>query len=223
MLKALFYKEWLKTRWALFIVTGVLVLALIKMILEISYGIRFMGANAYWYQITIMGSMYYVDLLYLPFFAGLLVGVTQFVPEISESRLKLTLHLPMHENSILMYMVSYGTISLILVFILTYILFILISSGFFPAEIVYSAIVTTLPWFLAGMVSYLATATVFVEPIWPKRVLMILIFSLYIANLLDSDHYNEYAHSLIYLFIISLMFGITILYAGQRFRKGVLK
>ncbi len=223
MYKALFYKEWLKTRWAIIISAGILLLALIKMVLEISYSIRLIDANNMWNQIVMLGYMYYGDLLYLPTFIGLAIAITQFMPEISDNKLKLTLHLPMPENTILLSMLFYGIVNIFILFIGAEGLLLLLSAQFFPAQINISALVTTMPWFLAGMVTYLATATIFVEPRWPKRIIMGVFFLLFVETLLNQSLHDIYTRSLIYFVIISLLFSISILYTAQRFRKGVLK
>jgi hypothetical protein len=167
--------------------------------------------------------MYYGDLLYLPTFIGLAIAITQFMPEISDNKLKLTLHLPLPENTILLSMLFYGMINIFILFIAAESLLLLLSAQFFPAQINISALVTTMPWFLAGMVAYLATATIFVEPRWPKRIIMGIFFLLFVGTLLNQSLHDIYARSLIYFVIISFLFSISILYTAQRFRKGVLK
>lgn len=223
MYKALFYKEWLKTRWAIIISAAFLLLVLIKMVLEISYSIRLMDANNMWNQIVMLGYMYYGDLLYLPTLIGLAIAITQFVPELSENKLKLTLHLPMPENTILLTMLLYGMLNLFVLFITAESLLLLLSAQFFPAQINMSALMTTMPWFLAGLVAYLATATIFVEPRWPKRIIMAIFFLLFVDTLLNHSLHDIYTRSFVYFVIISLLFSISILYSAQRFRKGVLK
>ncbi len=223
MYKALFYKEWLKTRWAIIISAAFLLLVLIKMVLEISYSIRLMDANNMWNQIVMLGYMYYGDLLYLPTLIGLAIAITQFVPELSENKLKLTLHLPMPENTILLTMLLYGMLNLFVLFITAESLLLLLSAQFFPAQINMSALMTTMPWFLAGLVAYLATATIFVEPRWPKRIIMAVFFLLFVDTLLNHSLHDTYTRSFVFFVIISLLFSISILYSAQRFRKGVLK
>ena len=221
MVKALFYKEWLKTRWAFLIISVVFIIDIIKIALNISYGIRFMDANSYWYSITILGSILYHDLNYLPVLAGIVIGAFQFTPEISADRLKLTLHLPMNENGILLSMVSNGLLALIITFSLTYLLLISVVLYFFPLQILQSVIITTLPWFLAGFAGYLATCMIFLEPTWLKRVLLILFSAGYLDMLLSNTIYNQYAHSIWIFILITLLFITAIFYPALRFRKGV--
>ena len=53
MLKALIFKEWLKIRWAGLTMLAVFFLAAAKTALNMSYGIRILGANNFWGEIII--------------------------------------------------------------------------------------------------------------------------------------------------------------------------
>ena len=47
-------------------------------------------------------------------------GITQFIPEMTKKRFKLTLHLPLGENRIVFLMLSYGIVCLSLLFTVSY-------------------------------------------------------------------------------------------------------
>ncbi len=198
-------------------------LILIKIGLNLSYYIRILQANAFWYQVIVMGGMFFQNFVYLPSLIGLVIGFTQFMPEINSDRLKLTLHLPMKENAILLYMVGYGTVMLFLLFLSTYLLFSLLVAYFFPFQLVKAVWVTLAPWFLAGFVVYWATSAIFVERIWLKRIIIIIIAALFVQTLLYSSTYEIYRYSIGYFFIFSVLWSIAILYTGYRFKKGVMK
>ena len=223
MLKALVFKEWLKIRWAGLIMLAVFLLAAGKTALNISYGIRILGANNFWGEIILKNYPFFNDYLYLPALTGIVIGIAQFFPEITDNRLKLTLHLPLKENNILLYMTFLGAsfvffISMVSIFVMG-----VITIAYFPAEVLYAMIQTSLPWVLAGLAGYFGTITVFVEPIWFKRIFFILIFVSYIQALLEPTHLNYFQHSLPEFTIVTLFFSIAILFSGHRFRKGVLK
>jgi len=102
MFKSLIFKEWLKIRWASAAVFLVFLLMLGYIYINTAYYMRFIEPTGMWYNVVIRGMIFYGGLyIYLPLFAGILIGITQFVPEIIANRLKLTLHLPMKENTIL--------------------------------------------------------------------------------------------------------------------------
>ncbi|RLD15013.1 hypothetical protein DRI50_04595 [candidate division KSB1 bacterium] len=223
MVRALFFKEWLKIRWAYWTMALLMLLALIKIGLNLSYYIRILEAKNFWYQVIILGGVFFQDFVYLPALIGLVVGFNQFMPEINADRLKLTLHLPMKENAILLYMVGYGTLMLFLLYLGTYILASGLIAFFFPYEVVKAAWVTMAPWFLAGFVVYWVTSAVFVERIWLKRIIIIIIAVLFTGNLLYHYAFEIYRYSIGYFFILALLWSISILYTGYRFKKGVLK
>ena len=45
----------------------------------------------------------------------------------------------------------------------------------FPSELVWSALLTSAPWFFAGITAYFATALVIIEPLWWRRFLVVLL------------------------------------------------
>lgn len=223
MLKALVFKEWLKIRWAGLFMLAIFMLLIIKMTLNISYAIRILGANNYWYEIITKGMLFFGDFRYLPALTGLVIAAFQFFPEVEENRLKLTLHLPMKENAILMYMTSLGSLTVLVITGFAVIVLSIITLMYFPKEVLNSVLLTTAPWLFSGLVGYFATSTIFVEPIWFKRIFFIFISFGFIDALLTPNHFNYFQHSLPLFLFISLFFSIGVLFSGHRFRKGVLK
>ncbi len=223
MIKALFYKEWLKIRSATFILALIYIVIILKISLESSYQIRFLNANMYWYKIIILGNIFFSDLKFYPALMGLVIAFTQYMPEINASRLKLTLHLPLKENVILISMVGFGSLILLGLNILGLGLFSLITITIFPWEFLLNAWITLCPWLLAGFTMYWAAAAIFVEPIWLKRIFLIIFSVGYLSFYYYSEIYSQYEQSLLWFLIIALFFSIMILYTGQRFRRGVEK
>ncbi len=223
MLKALIFKEWLKIRWAGLTMLAVFFLAAAKTALNMSYGIRILGANNFWGEIILKNIPFFNDYLYLPVLTGIVIGVAQFFPEITDNRLKLTLHLPLKENNILLYMTFLGAFAVLSISAISLFIMGLITITYFPAEMLNAMLQTSYPWVLAGLVGYFGTITVFVEPIWFKRIFFILIFISYIQALLEPNNLNYFQHAFPQFTIVTLFFSIAILFSGHRFRKGVLK
>ncbi len=223
MVKALFFKEWLKVKWAFWSMALLVALILVKISLNLSYYVRLMEAKTYWYQVIIMGNIFFKDFTYIPAFIGIVIGFAQFMPEINSERLKLTLHLPLKENSIFMYTILYGTLLLFGLFLVMYGLLSFIVGIFFPFQVIKAMWVTIAPWVLAGFVVYWVTGAVFVERIWLKRIFIIVIAALFVDTLLYNYAYEIYKYSFFYFLILSLLWIISILYTGHRFKKGVMK
>jgi hypothetical protein len=223
MLKSIFFKEWLKTRWVFIISAVLFFLVILRIFLSVSYGIRFIEAKNYWYQTIIMQKMFFTDLSFWPVLAGLALSAAQFVPEMNSSRLKLTLHLPMPEKKIIFEMVLIGTVLLTGEFLIAVIGIAVISSYFFPKEVLSASLLTIYPWTLAGFVTYWAGAMVFVEPIWFKRIVLMFTSALYVQFLLNSKMFLMYEQSILLFTLLSLMFVTGVIYTGMRFKKGAMK
>ncbi len=223
MFKAIGYKEWMKIRGAILITAIAFLLVFINTALTLSYVMRTGEPNLYWNNLIFRMSLYYSLLEYLPLIAGIVLAFTQFFPEISENRLKLTLHLPLNEKSIILNMVAFGTMVLIAVFLFTIFLFTLLILHFFPVEFLYSFLLTTAPWFLAGVTVYWFSAAIFVEPIWLyRRIFLIIITLAYIMLLYAPKGYNNFAVSIHWFSLLSLSISISILISTARFKKGVI-
>ncbi len=223
MIKALFYKEWLKIRWSALIMLALFILTLIKIAMDISYSIRFMNANQYWYSIIFLRAIFYADLTYLPALTGLVVGITQFGPEINSNRLKLTLHLPLAENAILLSMLFFGSLVLLIIFLGVVIILSVIVLSFMPIEVLQSVFKTIPVWFIAGFVVYWAVAVIFVEPIWLKRIFLILFSLTFVDIYLYNYDYNLYAVSIPWFILLAFLWLLPVLYTGYRYRKGVMR
>ena len=135
MIKSMIFKEWLKTRWILLSILLLSLLVLTKIFLTVAYGIRFYEANNYWYNLIFKSYVFFSWLLYIPALSGLILAIAQYYPEMNEKRLKLTLHLPVKEDTILMSMLLYGGISLFIIFLVTVLTGTAFCFYFFPAEI----------------------------------------------------------------------------------------
>ena len=222
MIRSLIFKEWLKTRWILLTILSLFILVLLKISLTIAYEIRFYEANNYLYNVVFRNYIFFSWLLYIPALSGLILAITQFYPEINEKRLKLTLHLPMKENSILMSMIGYGLCSLLLIYIFANIVLWFICSEFFPIEVGLAALNTVYPIYLAGFIAYMASTAIFIEPRWLQRIIMIIISSGFISNLLYLRGFSQFSQVNFSITILTLIFIIFSIYATTRFRRGVM-
>ena len=222
MIRSLIFKEWLKTRWILLTILSLFILVLLKISLTIAYEIRFYEANNYLYNVVFRNYIFFSWLLYIPALSGLILAITQFYPEINEKRLKLTLHLPMKENSILMSMIGYGLCSLLLIFIFANIVLWIICSDFFPAEVGLATLNTVYPMYLTGLIAYMASAAIFIEPRWLQRIIIIIISSGFISNLLYLRGFGHFSQVNFSITILTSIFFIFSIYATTRFRRGVM-
>ncbi len=220
MFTALAYKEWLKVRW-FFLGSAVIGLAaIITILLKLGAYFEFNSASSFWGYVIFKEYLYYGNFKYVPLVIAFIIAGAQYVPEFSNYKLKLTLHLPVKESLLLFYMISYGSMLLLALDFLFLALLILISNIYFPSEIVWSMIFTVLPWMLAGFSAYFFTAAALIEPLWGRRVLLAIFGYGFFSQLLFSAGYLAYVKSLpIFAAFVALQFSLIFL-SGFRFKRG---
>ena len=221
MLRPLLLKEWLKIRWILLGATVVFLLVDINILATIADMLRNVGHDRIYFVFVPDGGIFYAGILvYLPLVFGLAMAVAQYLPEISADRLKLTFHLPMKENRILGVMIVIGTGAILLVLAFSCLVLSLVTLRFFPVQVLTSLLWTISPWFLAGIVGYWAGTLILLERVWVRRVVYAVV-AYFFADLLSGGRIYQYQKSIGWFLLLSIIFGLAILYSGWRYRKGV--
>lgn len=218
--KSVIFKEWLKIRWAvaMMLLLGILVLG--DILLNIRHNIAFFQAENYWYNILFQGYLYFVLLKFVPLIIGAGIAITQYFPETVNKRIKLTFHLPVNEDRILLSMHLFGFLCLLGIFIVLFCLFYLGSSIFLPAGIVKPALGTIIPWFLGGIAVYFWVSMIVLEPLWLYRFLYAAIGFVFILFFFEKTPAGGYQHMIPWIVLLTLLSSIGILFSGYRFRKG---
>jgi hypothetical protein len=214
------YKEWIKLKWFLVIYALFSLLVIGYIFLKVRHDMVFSEPKSYWYGILFQGFQYFKFLKYVPLIGGILFAVAQFFPETVNKRIKLTFHLPRKENAMLLTMMGFGTVCLLSCYLIVFLLFGLFSSFWFPAEIIAAAVISILPWFLAGLAAYFWLALVLLEPLWLFRLLYFLTACGFIPFFLKQGVSGGYAPVILILAGIVALLSISLLFSGYRFRKG---
>ena len=220
MYKSLAYKEWLKLRWVALAAFGLEVIALIYIFSNLRATIEFNSAFDIWNAIVYKSYMFFGAIKYIPIFIGLLIGIFQYLTEILEMKLKLTLHLPLKENNVFIFLNMFGSMLLLALFLPVVVILIIGSNLVFPAEITYATMLSIAPWFLAAFVAYYFVAALMIEPLWSRRIVIAIVAFIIVNPFLLGTGYGVYEPILFLLFIILLAFiGLHIL-SGLRFKRG---
>lgn len=220
MIKAIFYKEWIKMRYfyplSALLLTGFTLYALLR----IQRVITFRGVAHLW-EVLLEKEVVLIDTLqYLPMLLGILLALTQFVPEMSQKRLKLTLHLPFPERRMILLMEGIGAGALTLLLLLQGAILWGYLATVLPPELTARILLTSLPWALAGLTLYLLTAWICLEPTWRRRIVNILIAAAIGRLFFLSDRpeaYNGMIPWLVLLLAGSLFFPLL---STWRFKQG---
>lgn len=220
MWKSLIYKEWLKVRWFVLICIGLGFLAVGYIFLKVQHDFKFNDANNYWYLVLFQGYQYFGYLKFVPAVMALAIAVAQYFPETVNKRIKLTFHLPVSENKVLLMSMLFGAICLFTVSVVLMGLFLVLSSVFFPAGIIWPAVVSITPWFLSGFAIYFLVALVVLEPVWKYRFLYLVVAAAFIPLFFEQSLAGGYAPANPVLFVLVVILSIALLFSGYRFRKG---
>ena len=108
LFRALSYKEWMKTRRLIGVMLLLMAVAVGYTYIDLTHEIRLNEAVNVWYGCLFQGTSVAPWMMYLLPLAGIALGVVQYVPEMTQKRLKLTLHLPAGETQIMASMLWYG-------------------------------------------------------------------------------------------------------------------
>jgi hypothetical protein len=225
MIKSLLYKEWLKVRWSYIGLVLINLIVVINICVSLYNDFKFYKTNLIYDGVLSWGYIFYIDLMYIPLATGILLGVVQFFPEINSSRMKLTLHLPMKESKSLLAMQWYGLGLLSVLFLLDSVVISVLTLAYFPAKVLGSFFIVSVPWFLAGFTGYIFIAHIFTEPSWNRRILMTLIgvgfVNLYYSNFTIMGLIAIFSKSYFSFIIITFILTPIILISGYNYKRGI--
>lgn len=171
MYRSIIYKEWIKTRTTTGFILLAFAAAAIHSFMKIAEDLRISGAAVYWELVIQKDPAMFPLFEYLPAIAGVLTALAQFIPELQYKRLKLTLHLPLNDDAILLTMSAYGTAVVTAVATIAGSVLLWGLSANFPSEIVGATFRRILPGFMAAPAAYFLAAWICLEPRWSRRVL----------------------------------------------------
>lgn len=220
MYKSLAYKEWLKIRWFALGAFALEVVTLIYIFSNLRAVIEFNSAVSIWNAIIYKSYMFFESIKYIPLLIGIVIGIAQYIPEVLEMKLKLTLHLPLKEKNIYVFLNMVGTLVLAILFIPAIIFLIIGASYVFPSEIIDATILTIIPWFLSAFLAYYFIAAILIEPLWTRRILLIFVGFILVFPFLYVTGYGAYKLILLPLFIFIFLFSYLNLLSGLRFKRG---
>ena len=223
LFKALSYKEWIKTRKTIIFLFVLLIASMAYVFIDITHAIRLEDSVNVWYGYLYMGKKLPIVMMVFPVIAGFTLALVQYVPEMIDKRLKLTLHLPASETSIIAAMLMYGYVVLVGLFALLVVILTIGMSAFFSSDINQMVLLQLMPWLVSGLVTYGFTAWISFEPQWKQRVLNLIIsiglLSVFFVSQ-DSGAYMHFGWGMLVLLVASFSFPF---YSAMRFKHGVLQ
>ncbi len=222
MFKAMMFKEWLKIRWTLAVMFLISLAVLANIWVNLVHALRFTDPGNFWSMIIFRKYVFYQLLQFVPALSGLAVAIAQFLPEIHQHRLKLTLRLPLAENRIIFQMTMVGFISLFALFLGNLSFLLLMAAMYFPREIVISVLFTSAPWFMAGITAYFAICAILIEPLWSRRIILSILFYGFLQIFFQPAGLYAYNRVIPLFLALTLVVGLSVYYTVHRYQKGVV-
>lgn len=216
-IRNIFYKEWLKTRWFVYasLVLGVCTILYAFISLN-SNIINAGGASQYvnnWFAGQGGVRPHYLIFKNIPFLVAVLIGASQFIPEVLNKRIKLTLHLPVRDTQVLYSMVLYGFLAILGIMVVCMGIFFSLDAYFLSREMHIMALNAFLPWMLGAFTTYFFVAMIAMEPTWKFR----LVFLIFIYMLIDIFKPES---GYILMTGIMIVASLGMLYTAARFKIG---
>lgn len=220
MEKALIFKEWVKTRMVFFISLALAVCVALYAVLMMKRLIELKGVDHLW-LIMLLKDNTFIDIIkYIPLVIGLALGVAQMAPEMSQKRLKLTLHLPYPQRKLIGLMLLTGMAELLVIYVIQALIIAVYDSTILPSELVWRVMLTTFPWYFAGFTAYLFVTSICLEGTWMRRVILALL-GIAVLMIYFLQPVPEAYNGMIIIFLLTT-FILTILSFGSiiRFKEG---
>lgn len=221
MIKAIIYKEWLKTQWLIAGIAAVMAGMLFYSFLNLSKVVEFRGAEILWSTLIAKDTVLLEVFRYAPAAAGVLLALAQFLPEVQFKRLKLTLHLPVKQGVMTGCIVGYGLTVLTVFSALHAAICAILLGRWIPAELVSRITSTMLVWYLAGWAAYLWTCAICIEPTWRMRIVLVVLLAALAGLFFLSPVPEAYNSFLPWLAAYTLASAILIFGGIERFKEGV--
>ncbi len=220
MIRAICYKEWIKTIWYLLPALLTSVGFAGYCMLRVGRVCSLKGVAHLWI-VMLQRDVIFVDLLqFLPLILGLGLAVVQFAPEMQRKSFKLTLHLPIRATRAVGAMLLYGVVSLLAIFLPALLLMWGYLQTVMAPELWQHILLSTLPWYLAGVAAYLLTAWVALEPTWRRRLVDGLMALLLLRIYFLAPAPEAYNGFLPLLTLLTASYALFSLLSLTRFRDG---
>ncbi len=167
-LSAIFYKEIIKTRYMMLLLFAANMLYMAWNFIVLRRLFIQDHSEVVWYRTINLGQIPYDDLMFIPFITAIIYCIFQLLQEMRDGRIRIALHAPCDSSLIVLLHTLFGMAFLTAIFACDALILYASIVYYYPTEVGISALITTLPWFIAGFYVYLGGAFVLLEP-QPKR------------------------------------------------------
>lgn len=221
MIKALLVKEWYKIRyiwWLPLIISGAALCDYYWTVLAVR---SMHGAINLWAGFILKEIIYFQSLKWAFIFSGIWLACFQLYPECSGRKLRVFFHIPIDHRISFSVIIAFGFFLLLVFDLIIFALFFFINSNFgFPYELSTPMIKTLIPWALAGLVAWCATASVVADPSFVRKIVLAGIGIGYMKLLTAEQGYAPMDNSFWWYFLICLPWLFALPSSALRVKEG---
>jgi hypothetical protein len=220
MIRGIFYKEWLKTKWFVFIGLILTFTFLFIWYQTLSSDYAKQQAVYFVFSIAAKNRLYQSALKILPPIFALALALFQFVPEIGSYKYRLTILLPFKENKLIALMTGYGYMVYIGFSLVILTAFYFISAHFLPSQLIIASSANIFTWILAGYFTYTWLTAILFEPKWKNRIFLSVIGFTAVALALWKTENSTTVYMNVILSVYALLSYAVPYFTIYRLRKG---
>jgi len=203
MIKSIFTKEWLKVKFYFYFLfaTSFIILAYFAFNLNFDFA-TIEPESMMWYRFIQIEQKPYFYLVYFYLIIGAIIAFSQFLPEIIQKRIKLTLHQPLAVSSIANFHLLFGMIILCILFIFLSLSLLIITSLYYPKEIIQIILEDTIAYSFASILLYILLSSLIIEQNKKVQILKAIITALFLFTFIK----EKYAY-IDFLWVFALVFS----------------
>ncbi|MBR4722069.1 MAG: hypothetical protein IK053_03325, partial [Muribaculaceae bacterium] len=135
MTRAIFIKEWFKTRRCFFICLVLALCFAAYLILSMNRVAVNKGVDHIWLIMLMKDNLFVEAMKYLPVVIAVALAIAQMAPEMTQKRLKLTLHLPYPQTRLVLMMLLTGVVELLVIYLIQLAAIAIYDATFLPHEL----------------------------------------------------------------------------------------
>ena len=212
LIRAILYKETTKMRLAWLLLFLFNAAFLIWLFIGVRHLFRLDHPEVVWYRVITLGQEHYGTIRVVPLLVGVIVACLQFLPEMRDERLRLSLHLPASSNAVILSHLLAGLIAIGLLYLCETAVLTAITLLYFPADVVPTMLQTVAPWMLAGVTGYLGTTLALLEPGLRLRIFILALTAGLVSPMLTRRMPGDFAHALpVFALAVPLLLAASLL------------
>lgn len=175
MLRSILIKEYYKIRWPLLLLIAANMIISSFVLIHTRRLFIMDHPEIVWYRVIHLGQINYEILKPVPLLTGIITALIQYLPEMLQQRMRLSLHLPVSIHALIFAHLLIGLAAFLISVLPSMAVLLWTTRYYFPDEVTATVFMTTAPWYLAGISAYLGGTLVLLEPgLKRKTVNMIL-------------------------------------------------